>query len=143
MKLKPVILTAIFWSQKAEKSILLKTVKSWPLIKNISSLDKWSILILFSFTRLEIITDVVSEKARSGKIPIPHRKFRYHIGKTHTTSEIPIPHRFFPIPHRFFPIPYRYFRCGIGKNRCGIGISDVVSEFFRYVPFRYHIGNYF
>jgi hypothetical protein len=35
------------------------------------------------------------------------------------------------------------FRCGIGKNRCGIGISDVVSEFFRYVPFRYHIGNYF
>ncbi len=26
-------------------------------------------------------------------------------------------------------------RCGIGKNQCGIGISDVVSEFFRYVPF--------
>jgi hypothetical protein len=24
--------------------------------------------------RLEIISDVVSEKARSGKIPIPHRK---------------------------------------------------------------------
>jgi hypothetical protein len=35
------------------------------------------------------------------------------------------------------------YRCGIGKNRCGIGISDMVSEFFRYVPFRYHIGNYF
>jgi hypothetical protein len=71
-------------------------------------------------TRLEIISDVVSEKARSGKIPIPHRFF-------------PIPHRFFPISHRFFPM---YFRCGIG-------ISNVVSEFFRYVPFRYHIGNYF
>jgi hypothetical protein len=26
------------------------------------------------YTRLEIISDVVSEKARSGKIPIPHRK---------------------------------------------------------------------
>ncbi len=64
---------------------------------------------------------MVSEKARSGKIPIPHRKFRYHIGffRYHigisdttsvfsdTTSEIPIPHRFFPIPHR-------YFRCGNG-----------------------------
>jgi hypothetical protein len=59
------------------------------------------------YTRLEIISDVVSEKARSGKIPIPHRLF--------------------PIPHRFFPIPHRYFRW----------------NFFRYVPFRYHIGNYF
>ncbi len=48
-----------------------------------------------STTRLEIISDVVSEKARSGKIPIPHR---------------------------LFPIPHRYFGCGIGKNRCGIGI---------------------
>jgi hypothetical protein len=37
-------------------------------------------------TRLEIISDVVSEKARSGKIPIPHRKYRYHIGNTDTTS---------------------------------------------------------
>jgi hypothetical protein len=52
-------------------------------------------IILVSFNaRLEIISDVVSEKARSGKIPIPHR--------------------FFPISRRFFPIPYRYFRCGIG-----------------------------
>jgi hypothetical protein len=39
-------------------------------------------------TRLEIISDVVSEKARSEKIPIPHQKYRYHIGNTDTTSEI-------------------------------------------------------
>jgi hypothetical protein len=45
-------------------------------------------------TRLEIISDVVSER---------------HVAEK--------------------------FRYGIGKNRCGIGISDVVSEFFRYVPF--------
>ncbi len=45
-------------------------------------------------TRLEIISDVVSEKARSGKIPIPHR--------------------FFPMWYRKKPMWYRYFRCGIG-----------------------------
>jgi hypothetical protein len=31
-------------------------------------------ILFFIITRLEIISDVVSEKARSGKIPIPHRK---------------------------------------------------------------------
>jgi hypothetical protein len=38
-------------------------------------------LFLNFFARLEIISDVVSEKARknSRKIPIPHRKYRYHI----------------------------------------------------------------
>jgi hypothetical protein len=72
-------------------------------------------------TRLEIISDVVSEKARSGKIPIPHRKYRYHIGNTDTTSVFSDTTSVFsdttseiPIPHRFFPILHRYFRCGIG-----------------------------
>jgi hypothetical protein len=41
---------------------------------------------IFFVSRLEIISDVVSEKARSGKIPVPHRKYRYHIGNTDTTS---------------------------------------------------------
>ncbi len=35
-------------------------------------------------------------KARSGKIPIPHRKYRYHMW------------------YRKKPMWYRYFRCGIG-----------------------------
>ncbi len=38
------------------------------------------IITISAVSRLEIISDVVSEKARSGKIPIPHRKYRYHIG---------------------------------------------------------------
>ncbi len=44
----------------------------------------------------------------TSEIPIPHRKYQYHIGNTDTTSEIPIPHR-----------KYRYH---IGFFRCGIGI---------------------
>jgi hypothetical protein len=48
-------------------------------------------------------------KARSGKNPIPHLKYRCHIGNTDVVSEK----------------------------------TDVVSEFFRYVPFRYPNGNYF
>ncbi len=50
--------------------------------------------------RLEIISDVVSEKARTGKIPIPHR---------------------------FFSIPHRYFRCGIGIFPLR-AFSDTTSE---------------
>jgi hypothetical protein len=60
-------------------------------------------------------------KARNGKIPIPHRKYRYHIGFSDVVSEK-------TDVVSVFPMWYRYFRCGIG-------ISDVVSEFFRYVPF--------
>jgi hypothetical protein len=43
-------------------------------------------------TRIEIISDVVSEKARSGKIPIPHRKYRYHklFLTVHAKTIIPI-----------------------------------------------------
>ncbi len=62
------------------------------------------ILVLISnflSSRLEIISDVVSEKARSGKIPIPHRKYRYHIGFFPIPCGIGIfPLRAFPIPHR-------------------------------------------
>jgi hypothetical protein len=78
--------------------------------------------------RLEIISDVVSERHVA-------EKFRYHIGNTDTTSvfsdttsEIPKWYRKKPMWYRYFPMWYRYFRCGIG-------ISDVVSEYFRYVPF--------
>ncbi len=68
-------------------------------------IEKLTKICRLLYARLEIISDVVSERHVA-------EKFRYHIG--------------------FF----RYhIRCGIGKNRCGIGISDVVSEFFRYVPF--------
>jgi hypothetical protein len=59
-------------------------------------------------------------KARSGKIPIPHRKYRYHIG--------------------FFRY-HRKYRCGIGKNQCGIEKTDVVSVFpMWYRNFRCGIG---
>ncbi len=76
---------------------------------------KWMI-----YTRLEIISDVVSEKARSGKIPIPHRKyryhigfFRYHIGNTITTSV-------FSDTTSVFPMWYRNF-----SATC---LSDTTSE---------------
>ncbi len=68
--------------------------------------------------------------------------FRCGIGKARSGK--------IPIPHRFFPIPHRKYRCGIGKNRCAIGISDVLSVFPMWYRnfsatclFRYHIGNYF
>jgi hypothetical protein len=75
-------------------------------------------------------------KARSGKIPIPHRKyryhigfFRYHIGNTDTTSEIPIPHRFFPIPHRkLFLTVLHYF-----------GIFETGSSFRKWKIFSFLI----
>ncbi len=80
------------------------------------------------YTRLEIISDVVSERHVA-------EKFRYHIGNTDTTSVFSDTTSIFRMWYRKKPMWYRYFRCGIGKNRCGIGISDVVSELFRYVLF--------
>jgi hypothetical protein len=60
-------------------------------------------------------------KARSGKIPIPHRKyryhigfFRYHIGNTDMVSEKTHVVSVFPMWYRKKPMWYRYFRCGIG-----------------------------
>ncbi len=78
-------------------------------------------------TRLEIISDVVSERHVA-------EKFRYHIGNTDTTSAFSDTTSEIPMWYRKKTMWCRYFRCGIG-------ISDVVSVFpmwYRY--FRCGIG---
>jgi hypothetical protein len=64
-------------------------------------------------TRLEIISDVVSERHVA-------EKFRYHIGNTDVVSEK-------TDVVSVFPMWYRYFRCGIGIFLLR-AFSDTTSE---------------
>jgi hypothetical protein len=80
----------------------------------------------FLFTRLEIISDVVSERHVA-------EKFRYHIGNTDTTSVFSdttsevLGTSVFPMWYRKKPMWYRYFRCGIGIFPLR-AFSDTTSE---------------
>ncbi len=95
-------------------------------------------------------------KARSGKIPIPHRKYRYHIDvvseKTDVVSVFPMWYRKKPMWYRKKPMWYRYFRCGIGnfplrafpiphrKLFLTVYIVFKYSRFHAFMPMKYYLN---
>jgi hypothetical protein len=73
-------------------------------------------------------------KARSGKIPIPHRKYRYHIGffRYHIGNTDVVSEKTDVVSEKtdvvsVFPMWHRYFRCGIGIFPLR-AFSDTTSE---------------
>jgi hypothetical protein len=88
------------WLSKNNISIQLKLVEInsiiidgflW-MLSSIFQLVKYIMNLSFR-TRLEIISVRVSERHVAEKFRYHIGFFRYHIGNTDTTSEIPIPHR--------------------------------------------------